>query len=93
MSIYGDPKSGEEPKISNSKWKLLRQLIEERHKIVHNGESATLEPEKVVEILKSIDSLSHNIQQKLLRHAASELQKKFTIIKQGLDSRKNNLDS
>jgi hypothetical protein len=67
-------------KDSQKKLRLLEQLIKERHEIIHNGESTTLKPEQVVEVLNIIDLLSHNIQNELLRFAFSEQRKKSDMI-------------
>jgi hypothetical protein len=80
---------------AQKKWKLLDQLIKERHKIIHLGESTTLEPKQVIEVLNIIDLLNHNIQQKLLCFAFSELKQNFVKATKELEKKglihKNNI--
>lgn len=53
-------------KSSYKKWKLLQELIEQRHQIVHSGESTTLIKEEIGTILQSLIFMKNSLEIKCL---------------------------
>jgi hypothetical protein len=80
-------------KNSRKKWKLLEQLIKERHKIIHHGEFATLKPIQVIEVLNAIDLLYHIINKKIIGHSITQMMTQFNLYTKELESRKNANDN
>jgi hypothetical protein len=62
------------------KWKLLGKLIQDRHNIVHRGDPATLKPDEIIEIIKSISKLNGNIVHKLIRFGWEESKKRHALL-------------
>ncbi len=73
-------------KSSRKKWKLLEQLIKERHKIIHHGEFATLKPEQVIDVLNAIDLLYHIINKKIIGHSITQMVTAFHLYTKKSDS-------
>lgn len=74
--------------VSQQKWKLFERLIKERHKIVHLGDSATLNSDQVVEVINSIDLLYHYMHQKTINHSISQFKADFDDHIKNLSSEK-----
>jgi hypothetical protein len=76
-------------KISQKRWILLNRLIQDRHSIVHCGNTATLKTDEIIEVLYSIDTLTDFIYKKILPYYSGRIMQDFEIIKLNLKTGKN----
>lgn len=70
---------------SHRKYNSLEKLIKDRHEIIHKGDPATRKPEEIIEVIKTIGELEHNILQKLLRFGIGEQKKQHALLMENLE--------
>jgi hypothetical protein len=87
ISMSLDP----DPKKSIEKWARLNSLIKERHEIIHKGKKSSLKEEQILEILNSVDSITHSIIRKKYAYVKSNNDRAISVLEQKLGRKLNHI--